>query len=509
MRAKTVMHEKNVLKGRWMRRSLPALSAVLLMLPASAGGEGIEIQAPSAETVTDNGSGAETEAAPPLAPSPAPSRDERLKKADSLAKNGGLDEAVALLKDLATEYPSDFEVRLSLGRALSWAGDYEGSVAEYNKALELSPGNPEALSGLGRVLSWAGEYDRSIAAYRKSIEAAPRDVDTRKGLSRTLWWKGDLDGALKEIREALSAAPKDDEALEIEERLREEKGPRIRGHYSSSTDSDSNDLKIYGLSGYYFTGRPGRLTFNLNFYEATRPGAGANATTIGVKDSIDLTDRLAVTAGLSLVMLEPENDDTVFMAGGLNGRYELSSKTRLSAGYNYSPMLDTVALIENHVRTGEYHAALSHDYRDMTFTALTAYSGYSDGNSSYDMTGTISYRLSERHGIYVGAVSEYKDFSEHTASGYFNPPQIFSNSLFLTVEDDIPGTRLSYNADIEAGIQSFSGKTESTSAIEVGVEWRLTREISLDAGYKYSRSALESSSGFRFEEVKAGVTYLY
>lgn len=491
-----------------MRRALPALSAVLLMLPASAMGEdGAVPAAAAAEIKTDTSAGAE--AAPPPAASPSASKDERLKKADSLAKSGGLGEAVSILKTLALEHPSDFEVRMSLGRALAWAGDYEGSVAEYNKALEISPGNAEALAGLGRVLSWAGEYDRSIAAYRKSIEAAPKDIDTRKGLSRTLWWKGDFDGALKEIREVLSAAPKDDEALGIEESLRDEKGPRIRGRYSSSTDSDSNDLKVYGLSGYYFTGRPGRLTLNLNFYEASRPGAKAEATTIGVKDSMDVSGRLTVTSGLSLVMLEPENDDTVFMTGGLNGRYELSSKTRLSAGYNYSPLLDTVQLIENHVRTGEYHAALSHDYRNMTFTALTAYSGYSDGNSSYDLAGTISYRLSKRHGIYVGAVSEYKDFAEHTASGYFNPPHIFSNSLFVTVEDDIPGTRLSYNAGIEAGIQSFSGKTESTSAIEVGLEWRLTREISLDAGYKYSRSALESSSGFRFEEVKAGVTYLY
>lgn len=486
-----------------MMRSLPALCVILLLLPASASGEEGAIQVPLVETVTDNG--AETEAAPLS----VLSKDERLKKADSLAKNGGLDEAVSILKALATEYPSDFEVRMSLARALSWAGDYEGSVAEYNKALELSPGNPEALSGLGRVLSWAGEYERSVEAYRKSIDAAPKDVDARKGLARTLWWKGDLDAALKEVREVLSFAPKDAEALDIEERLRDEKGPRIRGHYSRSADSDSNDLKIYGLSGYYFTGRPGRLTFDLNFYEASKPGPDAKATTIGVKDSIDLTDRLIVTPGLSLVMLEPENDDTVFMAGGLNGRYELSSSTRLSAGYNYSPMLDTVALIENHVRTGEYHAALSHDWREMTFTALTAYSGYSDRNSSYDVTGTVSYRLSERHGVYVGAVSEYKAFSDQTTSGYFNPPHIFSNSIFLTVEDDIPGTRLSYNADIEVGVQSFNGKTESTSAIEVGLEWRLTREISLDAGYKYSRSALESSSGFRFEEVKAGVTYLY
>ena len=268
----------------------------------------------------------------------------------------------------------------------------------------------------------------------------------------------------------MSASPTDEEALDIEERLRDEKGPRLRARYLSSTDSDSNELKIQGLSGYYWTGAPGRVTFNLDFYEASSQWATANATTLGVKDSIDLSGALTVNAGLSLVVFKPENSETVFASGGLNGRYEVSSRTRLSAGYNYSPMLDTVALIENHVRTGELHAALSHDWRGATFTASTAFMGYSDDNSSYDVAATAVYKLSERHGIYAGATSEYKVFSEHTASGYFNPPNIFSNGVFLSVEDEIPGTRLSYSANIEAGIQSFSGKTESTSAIEAGVE---------------------------------------
>ncbi|HAO93608.1 MAG: hypothetical protein A2X93_09960 [Deltaproteobacteria bacterium GWC2_56_8] len=496
------MAEKSGLKGIWMRLFFTALCAVILLSPVTALGEVVgTAPVPAPEAGADKMAIAGPEA--------ASSKGERLKTADSLAKGGGLDEAVSILTTLVAEFPDDFEAAVSLARALSWAGDYEGSVAGYNRALTLRPGNPEALSGLGRVLSWAGEYESAVEAYKKSIEADPNDRDARKGFSRTLWWKGEIDAALKEVQEVLSSSPADEEALEIEERLRDEKGPLLRARYSSSTDSDSNELKMYGLSGYYWTGAPGRVTFNLDFYEASSQWATANATTFGVKDSIDLSGALTVNAGLSLVVFKPENGETVFAVGGLNCRYELSSRTRLSAGYNYSPMLDTVALIENHVRTGEYHGALSHDWRGATFTASTAFAGYSDNNSSYDIVATAVYKLSERHGIYAGATSEYKVFSEHTASGYFNPPNIFSNGIFLSVEDEIPGTRLSYSANIEAGIQSFSGKTESTSAIEAGVEWRLTREVSLDAGYKYSRSALESSSGFRFEEVKAGVTYLY
>ena len=135
-----------------MRLFFTALCAVIWLSPVSAFGEGVgAAPVPAPETGADKGATFGSEA--------GPSKDERRRIADSLAKGGGLDEAVSMLKALASEFPDDFEVTVSLGRALSWAGDYEGSVAQYARALTPRPGHPAAHPGFGRVSSWAGEHE--------------------------------------------------------------------------------------------------------------------------------------------------------------------------------------------------------------------------------------------------------------------------------------------------------------------------------------------------------------
>jgi opacity protein-like surface antigen len=51
--------------------------------------------------------------------------------------------------------------------------------------------------------------------------------------------------------------------------------------------------------------------------------------------------------------------------------------------------------------------------------------------------------------------------------------------------------------------------SQSTLQFQAGLDWEAARDFSFEALYKYSRSALESASGFRFEEFRAGVNYLF
>jgi hypothetical protein len=64
--------------------------------------------------------------------------------------------------------------------------------------------------------------------------------------------------------------------------------------------------------------------------------------------------------------------------------------------------------------------------RRAALSASAVSASYSDGNSRYDLSGGISVNVLKSPQVVAGFVSEYRDFSERKANGYFNPPNIFS-----------------------------------------------------------------------------------
>lgn len=441
--------------------------------------------------------------------SPVAGTGDSLSSADALAKAGDLAGAIGILEKLLAQNPGNTDVQLLYARTLSWKGEYEKALEVYGELIKREPQNAEAHAGYARVLSWKGEYGGSVDSYRRSLEIAPEAIDVRTGLARTLWWHGDTEEGLKELSRVLSKEPGNREALGLERRLRMDRGPHARASYSNSIDSDESRLEVYtaafsdtfGLKGH-------RFDFSYKLFDASLPGKSANASAFEVRDSVRLWKKAALTPRVGLVWLDSAMNDTVFMTEGLSLSAPVAKGTDVTAAYNYYPLLDTASLIENNIRVGEAHAGVTHDMRRATLSASAAFADYSDGNSRYDLTGNAAVNIMDEPKVIAGFVSEYRDFSEHKTSGYFNPPHILSNSLYADVSGHI-WRRLSGRAKATLGIQSFEGKSDYTTSFLASLEWAATRDLWLDAGYKYSRSALESAQGFRFEEFRAGVNYLF
>ncbi|MBI2401086.1 MAG: tetratricopeptide repeat protein [Deltaproteobacteria bacterium] len=437
------------------------------------------------------------------------STGESLSSADALAKAGELDRAIAILERFLAQNPANTEGQLLYARTLSWKGEYEKAIVVYGEVIQREPQNAEALAGYARVLSWKGEYERSVEAYRRSLDVNPESVETRTGLARTLWWKGEADDALKELSIILSKEPGNAEALALEKGLRQDKGPHAKAVYLNASDSDRNRIKSYQASFVDTFGLPGhRFEFGYKRFETSLPGRSATASFLDLKDSIKVMGRAVVTPRISLVSLDSSTNDTVYLTEGLSFNMPLAKGTAMTAAYSRYPLVDTARLIENNIRVREAALALTHEARGATLSASALSASYSDGNSRYDLTGGIAVNLFKVPRVIAGIVSEYRDFSERTANGYFNPPNIFSNSVYADASGRV-WQKFIYRAKAAVGTQSYQGKTEYATSFQAGLEWEASRDLSLEAGYKYSRSALESASGFRFEEFRAGVNYLF
>ena len=68
-------------------------------------------------------------------------------------------------RDVLDEFPSHATARLWLARVLSWKGDHDESLAEYDRLLDLEPPADDIDVERAEVLSWSGRYDEALLAF--------------------------------------------------------------------------------------------------------------------------------------------------------------------------------------------------------------------------------------------------------------------------------------------------------------------------------------------------------
>jgi tetratricopeptide (TPR) repeat protein len=69
-------------------------------------------------------------------------------------------------------------------RANSAAGNWDGAIANYQKAIELAPRDTTSRVELGNVLLRVAHYADAIASYREALRISPRDLNAEVGLAQ-------------------------------------------------------------------------------------------------------------------------------------------------------------------------------------------------------------------------------------------------------------------------------------------------------------------------------------
>ena len=96
-------------------------------------------------------------------------------------------------------------------------GQYEAAIAEWKKALEISPDDTSALiakahSSFGVALARAGRFDEAIEQFRKAIAIRPNNAQAHNNLGTALVQAGKLDEGIVQLREVLLNSPDNAEA---------------------------------------------------------------------------------------------------------------------------------------------------------------------------------------------------------------------------------------------------------------------------------------------------------
>jgi tetratricopeptide (TPR) repeat protein len=127
--------------------------------------------------------------------------------ASQLAKQGKLDEAIAMYNTALSYKPTFPETHFFLGNAFDQLGRPDDAVAEYEKALWFKPMQEQTHIFLGIVLGKQKKYPEAISNYLAALRIDPDSAVTHNNLARIYHTQGRLDEAVAHYTAALKIDP--------------------------------------------------------------------------------------------------------------------------------------------------------------------------------------------------------------------------------------------------------------------------------------------------------------
>ncbi len=110
-------------------------------------------------------------------------------------------------EDTIRKRPDNARAYFNRGRLRGEAGDWNGMMADYAKALELKPDFVEAYNNRGNAYSFAGNHARALEDFSKAIRYYPRSAGSYNNRGVTYLDLGDYERALADFSKAIEISP--------------------------------------------------------------------------------------------------------------------------------------------------------------------------------------------------------------------------------------------------------------------------------------------------------------
>jgi tetratricopeptide (TPR) repeat protein len=123
------------------------------------------------------------------------------------AANADPAKALQIAEELVRKYPEDERAHLVLANAYSARQDYQNTIKELKKAIELAPNFSPAYNSLGYAYRPLGDYAEAEKAFKRYIELVPKDPNPYDSYAELLMKTGRFDESIAQYRKALSIDP--------------------------------------------------------------------------------------------------------------------------------------------------------------------------------------------------------------------------------------------------------------------------------------------------------------
>jgi tetratricopeptide (TPR) repeat protein len=190
-------------------------------------------------------------------PTPFLSSEEYDERAHQLYNEGQYDEALSVLREGLTLYPTSVELHIGVGYARLAREEFAWARRSFEEALVLEPEHEDALAGLGEALLKFGLEEAALRCFRRTLELGyADDLDLMLQIGRALF----REASLRDRRElfavsqeffevAVQQAPDSAEAIACvgyaQHRLGEDDAAIATLRKSLQADNEHAEARIY------------------------------------------------------------------------------------------------------------------------------------------------------------------------------------------------------------------------------------------------------------------------
>lgn len=202
-------------------------------------------------------------------PSQFLSSEEYDERAHQLYNEGEYDQALDVLREGITLYPTAVELHIGVGYAHHAREEYAWARRAFEEALVLDPEHEDALAGLGETLLKFGQREAAVRAFRRSLELGyADDLDLMLQIGRALFREGMIEEAREFFEVGVQNAPTSAEAISCmgyaEHRMGEDDEAIVTLRKALRIDPDYVEARIYLGNILYDRGDYEAALFNLD-----------------------------------------------------------------------------------------------------------------------------------------------------------------------------------------------------------------------------------------------------
>lgn len=128
---------------------------------------------------------------------------ERKLLALALATRKNYTQAMAVLREILREAPTDVEARTDMATCLAVTGKFEQAETLLRETAALAPTNATAIQALGSLLASANRLEEALQHLRAAVSMGPTNPDTRLALAKVLLQRQAPFEAKSELEEIL------------------------------------------------------------------------------------------------------------------------------------------------------------------------------------------------------------------------------------------------------------------------------------------------------------------
>ena len=138
--------------------------------------------------------------------------DAQYHRAIQLAREGRHDQALTVLRQLTTNYPSRHDYLYDYITVLGWAGRYDEELAQ-TPHLHLADAPVYVLESLGHAARVTGDLDQAVTYYRLALKRQADSAPSVIGLAESLTNQGKAHNALAVLQPFIHRPPDNSDAL--------------------------------------------------------------------------------------------------------------------------------------------------------------------------------------------------------------------------------------------------------------------------------------------------------